>query len=152
MVGRHLSKVQILIVALLIAAAISVPLLRSPDLDKQLALIKKTIGEVPPPPSTRLVLSDDRPGIRSIFLNRDFQSSLTFDDIRIYYSTELQKRGWRMASDHELSYYWRNLGGRELVFCRLPYELTLSYDGKREGAPLVYEYSILWNRNRLCHD
>jgi hypothetical protein len=57
-----------------------------------------------------------------------------------------------MARDHELTYYWRNLGGRELVFCKHPYELSLDYAGKKEGAPLVYEYSILWNRNGYCYD
>jgi hypothetical protein len=145
-----LSKLQIVIVLLLVAAAISAVLFRSPDLDRQLAILKDTINEVPPPPSTRLESGYDRPAIRSAYVTRIYQSNLTFDDISAYYSAELLARGWRIARDRELRYYWRNLGGRELVFCKDPYELRLSTSGKRGGAPLAYGYSALWNRNSIC--
>jgi hypothetical protein len=145
-----LSKLQIVIVLLLIAAAVFAPLLQSPDLDKQLVILKAIIREVPPPPDTQLMSADDRPKFRSIFLNRDFQSKLKFDEIGQYYSEQLIKRGWQLARDRKLNYYGRDLGGRQLVFCKDPYELTLSYTGQRDTSPLNYEYSMLWNQKNAC--
>ena len=138
------------LVLLLIAATISAVVFRSPDLSHQLAILEDTLNEVPPPLGTRLENAYDRPAIRSAYATRIYQSNLTFAEISAYYSAELLKRGWRIARDRELKDYWRNLGGRELVFCRNPYELTLATSGNRGGALLAYAYTALWNRDSIC--
>jgi hypothetical protein len=105
-----LSKGQIFITLLLVAWAIAIPLLRqTPELDQQLANLKILIDEVPIPSAPELIQADDKRGAHSIVLNRAFRSRLNFDDIGSYYSAQLPKWGWRLASDNEPSYYWQKL-------------------------------------------
>lgn len=80
-------------------------------------------------------------------VHKSYRSSARFDDVKMFYATQLTQTGWQLTEDRTLKNGWsRDLGGRELRFEKDQYYVAIEYIGEKAIEPdWNYAISIGWN-------
>jgi hypothetical protein len=82
---------------------------------------------------------------RTAILSKKYKATAAFDEVKRFYTKELEQQNWRFDRDEQLSYWGRDLGGRALVFTKEDYHLEIQYaGGKDSGYEWDYSISVSW--------
>jgi hypothetical protein len=68
----------------------------------------------------------------------------TYEEIRSYYSEEAKRNGWTLLSEEPLEKWGKDFGGKQLVFIKNSYTLTIDYWGEKKTDDLTYSIYISW--------
>ena len=76
----------------------------------------------------------------------DYLSTASYQQIRQYYIDELAQHGWQFKQESALRDWGRDLGGKEIFFCKGDYTATVVYSGigQQANAGWAYALDISW--------
>jgi len=72
----------------------------------------------------------------------DYLSTASYQQIRQYYIDELAQHGWQFKQESELRDWGRDLGGKEIFFCKGDYTATVVYSGMGQQANAGWAYAL----------
>ena len=83
----------------------------------------------------------------SASVHKSYRSSARFEDVKMFYATQLTQTGWQLTKDRTLKDGWsRDLGGRELTFERGQFSVVIEYIGEKAIEPdWNYAISVGWD-------
>jgi len=59
------------------------------------------------------------------------RTSTPYSDIREFYNTKLQSHGWRFVGEQPLKDWGKDVGGREVTYCKGPLAASVRYGGEK---------------------
>lgn len=68
----------------------------------------------------------------------------TYEEIRSYYSEEARQNGWILKSEGPIEKWGKDIGGKQLVFKKNSYTLTIDYWGEKKTDDLTYSIYMSW--------
>jgi hypothetical protein len=146
--NRKAAKALIgLVVVALIPAWIYVEKRLSPNAnDAKLREVEELFDSIPTwPRSIELdVHRDSKAGLAGFSESYKFDGG--FDEVGQYYKETLMQRGWAYRGEHHVKDWWRDLGGRELLFQKGEYEFTVFYYGEHSDSKSIYSLSCGWEK------
>ena len=77
-----------------------------------------------------------------------YVSEAQFSDIREFYDRELQSRGWHFAQDRSLTQWGKDLGRRELIYCKGELAASIEYAGQKPQRGWTYALRLSWGLHR----
>jgi hypothetical protein len=77
-----------------------------------------------------------------------YSSKTQFSDIREIYDHELQSHGWHLVQSRSLTQWGKDLGGRELVYCKGELAASIEYAGRQPQRGWTYALRMSWGRHR----
>lgn len=80
-------------------------------------------------------------------IHKTYRSDARFDDVKMFYATQLTPAGWQLTKDGALKGdWWQDFGGRELRFEQGQYSVVIEYIGEKAVEPdWNYGVSIVWD-------
>lgn len=80
-------------------------------------------------------------------IHKHYRSNARFDDVKLFYSTQLTQTGWQLTKERTLKDGWsQDLGGRELRFEKGQYSVVIEYIGEKANNPdWEYGVSVVWD-------
>jgi hypothetical protein len=132
------------------AAAIFATFYNLPDAAAPQRELKSEFRSLDLPEDATVRSLDDNPEWGHVLISGTYETRLGYEALKSFYSAELERNGWRLASETGLSDWGRDLGGRQLTFCKKPYEANLQYAGHRAAYGWDYAFSMSWNRDKGC--
>jgi len=77
-----------------------------------------------------------------------YLSKAQFSDIQGFYDHELQSHGWQFAQGRSLMQWGKDLGGRELVYCKGELAASVEYAGQEPQRGWNYALRLSWGLHR----
>ena len=72
----------------------------------------------------------------------EYQTKLTYSEIRAYYDSELVKHGWKFQREENVIYRGQNTGGKEAFYSKGQYTASIQYAGQLEQADFGWNYTL----------
>jgi hypothetical protein len=138
------------IIAVLVLVVILWPIIHPPHAEMHQIALKREFQLLQVPQGARVVVVDDKPKIGRVFLNSTYESQLSYDNLKQFYTSNLQRNGWHILRETPITDLGRNLGGREITFCKGPYEADLQFAGDKATFAWNYALSMSWNLHKYC--
>ena len=66
-------------------------------------------------------------------VDRTYNTTASYTQIRGHYDAELTKHGWSFHREHRTRVWFRDLGGMETQYCKGSYTASLQYAGRSDG-------------------
>jgi len=73
-----------------------------------------------------------------------YTTRLPYSEIRQYYDRELPQLGWRAVRDHAVTDWGRDLGGREVKYCKGELGASLQYAGTNAHYGWTFALDLTW--------
>jgi hypothetical protein len=67
-----------------------------------------------------------------------------YPEILQYYDQEFSTLGWRRISEHHITVWGKDLGGREALYCKGQLAASLEYDGHNNNQAWTYAIDLSW--------
>jgi hypothetical protein len=126
------------------------PVVFAPNANSEQRFLTDEFNSLPLPPLTQLTTLDVSPKRGRVLLIGTYKSSRRYEDLKSFYGSELESRGWRNAREEKVTDWGRDFGGRQVHFCRGPYEAVLQYAGERSHYDYDYAFTMTWHLRKLC--
>ncbi len=136
--------------AIFAAAALFATLYSMPDAAVPQRELKSEFRSLELPEDATVRSVDDNPEWGHVFISGTYATHLGYEELKRFYRSELERNGWRLAGEKDLADWGRDLGGRQLTFCKKPYEANLEYAGQKAQYGWDYAFSMSWNRDKGC--
>ena len=89
---------------------------------------------------------------RSAWIDRTYNTTASYAQIRGHYDAELTKRGWSFHREHRTRDWFRDLGGVKTQYCKGPYTASLRYAGTRADYGWVFSLGLSWGGEALVDE
>jgi|KBSMisStaDraftv2_1062788.scaffolds.fasta_scaffold249786_1 hypothetical protein len=81
---------------------------------------------------------------RKTSVGATYSSTTRFSDIQLFYDHALQSHGWHLAESRSLTEWGKDLGGRELVYCKGELAASVEYAGLPPQRGWTYALRMSW--------
>lgn len=117
---------------------------------RQGRLLERLQADLPVPGSFTLVSERTISKLSHAVSTRSYACPSPYSEIRAFYVSELEQRGWRLRGEKEVREWGEYYGGSLLVFTRDELELSVQFSGRR-GRPNGWDYaiSVSWQQGLL---
>ena len=99
---------------------------------------------IEPPSQAVLVRASSSSKPRHALIGREYTTDLDFSGIRAHYDRELTQRGWVFTEEWPIRDWWRDLGGRSVLYRKGDYFASLQYAGKDADYGWTYALTLSW--------
>jgi hypothetical protein len=137
--GRPLLGVVVVVVILVLAYFVAdAPAARAA------VTLTQEFGYLSAPAGTRLVKQESRHKPGQADFGAEYETSLSYPQIRSFYDSELGRGGWRLVSDDPLTDSGGGAVGRIACYRKVEFWAVLQYFANREGSPADYAVDLAW--------
>src|SRR5215510_5260339 len=70
-------------------------------------------------------------------------STATYEEVKDFYSSKLNSRGWRLVTESEVQRWFRDVGWKDLVFKNGEFAIAIDYSGSL-NRKCKYSISYVW--------
>jgi hypothetical protein len=114
------------------------------------AAVDREISRVGAPPGATLKSAGSyhRPG--NALATQQFAGALKFSEVRSFYEVVLSGMGWRFISESSLRDSGRDLGEKQLTYCKGEYIASVQYAGSRTHIGWDFALSITSAKGSEC--
>jgi len=108
------------------------------------ATLSREFGYLSAPADARLVKQESghKPGEADF--GAEYETSLSYPQVRTFYDSELGRQGWRLVSDDPLTDLGGSAVGRIACYRKVEFWAVLQYFANREGSPADYAVDLAW--------
>ncbi|MGA3068453.1 MAG: hypothetical protein ABSF29_16550 [Tepidisphaeraceae bacterium] len=92
-----------------------------------------------------LVSQESRHGSGQVLVDRLYQSSLNYSQLRAYYDAALATQGWRFDKDEHLKNWGSDLGGMDAHYRKGNDAVSLQFAGAKAQYGWTYALSFTWD-------
>ena len=138
-------------VATILIGTFFIPVMRLLAPQEHLLALRNDFAELPAPPNSRLVGTNESPTWHHILLQNSYQSAKSYDELKQYYRSLLEREGWRLVDEKSSHDYGRDFGGREWLFCKPPYAANLEYVGEIPEPRGGFTLALSWHLHSICN-
>ncbi len=82
-------------------------------------------------------------------VGRGFKSNAPYEDVKRFYVEKFTPDGWQAVQDEKLFYLGVDLGGRELIFQKGEYLITIQ-KGDKYNSDWDYVVSFIWKKTLVA--
>jgi hypothetical protein len=76
-----------------------------------------------------------------------YTTGVPFAEIQAFYSRELALRGWRFDEDRAVTEWGKDVGGREITYCKGELAASLEYAGAKSGYGWTYALDLTFGQH-----
>jgi hypothetical protein len=81
---------------------------------------------------------------RKVLVGATYSTSLPYSEIRAHYNTEMKSHNWTVVEERHLTDWGRDLGGREVRYCKGELSSSLEYAGTKAQYGWTYAVDVSW--------
>lgn len=105
---------------------------------------------VTPVPTAKIVSYNASHKSTQAQVGTTYSSNAPFEDIKAFYDPQLKAHGWHFKDETPVHDWFRDVGGRLVVYCKGPYAATLQYAGRDAGYGWNYSFNLSWGLRSYC--
>ncbi|HEX5734531.1 MAG TPA: hypothetical protein VF131_16980 [Blastocatellia bacterium] len=143
-------KVRLIVATLMIVgvlAAEHITKQNSPNKDDtKLKEVEHLFTNIPVYPGAQEVHASWSSKERLAGVIKTYKTEAGFNELKQYYTETLPRLGWHFDGEKEIKDWWRDLGGRELIFQAGEYYVHIQYAGDKADYAWNYAVSVGWRR------
>jgi hypothetical protein len=108
---------------------------------ERLRQVRQIASEMPIPPSFHKVGSNEGAKDINAIVTDYYQSSASYEEVRQFYTAALAQKGWQLSGEESLRDWFRDKGGKKLIFRKEAFTIAVQYD---PDASANYAVSYVW--------
>ena len=82
-----------------------------------------------------------------VLVGATYTTAVPFAEIQAFYSRELALQGRRLDEDRALTDWGKDLGGRDITYCKGDLAASLQYAGAKSNYGWTYALDLTWGQH-----
>lgn len=95
-------------------------------------------------PQSTLLERRDHQKLDSILIVALYKVNTDYEHITKFYKSELADHGWKYDNERSFKFGGKDYGGKELLFSKDNYSLSISYPGEQPGTDYTFAIELSW--------